>query len=123
MSIGSGATTGAAIHLFPATDNIALGEGIETCLAIHQVLKIPIWSTLNAYGMKDIQLPSSVQRVSIWFDKDVSYTGEMAALALALRLIREGREVSIHEPPITIPNDGSKGVDWLDVLIGGPAND
>lgn len=116
MVVHKGATKGSAIRMFPATDTIALAEGIETCLAIHQAIKIPIWSTLNANGMKNIQLPDNINRVSIWFDKDISRTGEEAALILAKRLIIEGKKVSIHEPPITIPDGECKGVDWLDVL-------
>ena len=119
MSVGNGQITGAAIRLFAAADTLALAEGIETCLAIHQDLKIPIWSTLNANGMRKVKIPTGIERISIWFDKDFSFAGEEAALELAFRLVREGRKVSLHEPPIQIPKNQGKGVDWLDVLNGG----
>lgn len=115
LSISHGLTIGGSIKLFQASDTLAVAEGIETALAIHEAIGIPVWATATAVGMTNLQLPESISTVSIWFDEDKSKTGEKAALKLADRLIGEGKNVKLLRPPIPIP-DGAKGVDWLDVL-------
>ena len=104
-----GATTGAAIRLTQATDTVALAEGIETALAVHESTGVPVWTTISAHGMQSIQLPPEIETVELWADNDASGVGQKATEKAATRLLREGREVYILVPPI-------ENSDWLDVL-------
>ncbi len=108
-----GATTGAAIRLYPANSAtpLALAEGIETALAIHQATSTPTWSTVSAGGLSSIELPKEITTVEIWADPgDV---GQQAAKQAAERLAAEGRTVYVVSPP---PDHAAENHDWLDVL-------
>ncbi len=111
-----GATTGGAIQLFEPSDTLAIAEGIETALAINQMLQEPVWAATSANGMAAMQVPSSVKFVVICADNDLSGRGEIAAKELATRLYSEGKEVHILAPdrPKT---GGAKSIDWLDCLV------
>jgi putative DNA primase/helicase len=101
---------GAAIHLCEAGEVLALAEGIETALAVHQLEGLPVWSTIDAGNMERVLLPEQVRKVYVYADNDVSYTGQAAAYALAHRLVvKEKRQVEVRIPK----NRG----DWLDVLL------
>jgi putative DNA primase/helicase len=109
----SGGSRGGAIRLFPESKVLAVGEGIETCLAVHSAKGYSVWCTISAVGMASLVVPGSVETVIICADKDASGAGEHAAQKLAERLYRDGKNVSIALPPG--PSVG-KSVDWLDVL-------
>ena len=112
--IYAGATTGAAIRLYPANSSspLALAEGIETALAIHQATSTPTWSTISAGGLSSIELPKEITAVEIWADPgDV---GQQAARQAAERLASEGRTVYVVSPP---PDHATANHDWLDVLV------
>lgn len=113
----SGATRGAAIRLFQTTDTLAVAEGVETALAVHIATDMPVWATISAGGMAALKLPESIRKVRIMADLDTSGAGELAARELAKRLIMEGRDARIVRPDGPIP-EGTKGVDWADVLQG-----
>lgn len=121
LSIGHGSTKGGGIKLFPATDTLAIAEGIETALAVHELSKIPVWASVTAVGMGNLYVPDPVTTVFICYDKDRSETGLNAAKKLAKKLISTGKCVHLLEPPLPIPK-GLKNIDWLDVLNaqGGP---
>ena len=121
LSIGHGSTKGGGIKLFPATDTLAIAEGIETALAVHELSKIPVWASVTAVGMGNLYVPDPVTTVFICYDKDRSETGLNAAKKLAKKLISTGKCVHLLEPPLPIPK-GLKSIDWLDVLNaqGGP---
>lgn len=101
--------TGAAIRLMEATDTIALAEGIETALAVHESTGVPVWATVSAHGMESVQLPLDIRTVEIWADNDLSGVGQKAAEKAAERFLKEGREVYILIPPM-------EDSDWLDIL-------
>jgi len=109
-----GFTTGAAVRLYPASDVLNVTEGVETALAIHTAFNQPVWATVSANGMAKLKVPKSVKVLKIWADKDVSGTGEKAARSLA-KSVAGQCEVELHLPTQPIP-DGSKSLDWLDVL-------
>jgi len=111
-----GATKGLAIQLYKVTDKLAIAEGVETAIAVHQATGIPAWAAVSAYGMKHVQIPDSVKEVSIWCDKDKSLAGEQAGQHLAKRMIDAGKAVKLMIPEDPIPL-GRKGIDWLDVLV------
>lgn len=102
-----GTVTGACVRLYPATDAVLLGEGVESTLAAAQLFELPGWACVSAHGLESILLPESITRVLICGDNDShkSYAGERASYALAERLTREGRKVEVHIPAIP-------GYDW-----------
>lgn len=112
---------GAAIRLFPATDTLAVAEGIETALAVTEMTGIPCWATVTAGLMAEFVPPPGIKRVTIYADKDSPSKfhpaghGQEAAKALAERLWKSGIRAGVELPPVEIPN-GKKGVDWLEYL-------
>jgi hypothetical protein len=99
---------GAAIRLYQASERLAVAEGIETALAVHQMTGWPTWATISAGGMERLELPDSIREVLVAADHDPA--GLNAARALVRRLLQEGRRVRLAIPP-------RPGADWLDVLV------
>ncbi len=109
----AGAYRGCAIQLFPACGEVlALAEGIETALAVHELTggDVPVWAAGNTSLLRQVQIPATVRQVQIWADHDINHAGQEAARYLADRLAAAGRRVTIHTPP-------EPGTDWLDVLV------
>jgi putative DNA primase/helicase len=100
---------GSAIRLFPAHEYLGIAEGIETALAAHEMFKIPVWSVINANGVKTFEPPEGVKKVYIFGDNDESFTGQAASYEAAHRLTIKNFAVRVH-----LPN--SAGWDWLDEL-------
>lgn len=103
---------GSAVRLFAATQELAVAEGLETALAVHQTTGKPVWMALNAGNLEQLWLPDSVRRVLIFADNDADgdYTGQASAYALARRLRREPTGpcgVQVFVPPLP-------GSDWAD---------
>jgi len=119
--IYQGATSGAAIRLYPATgETLALAEGIETALAIRQATGTPTWSTVSAGGLGAIELPGEIRTVEIW--ADAGDIGSQKAKQAAERLAAEGRRVFVISPPSPDQPDANidtdaKPKDWLDILV------
>jgi len=70
---------------------------------------IPCWSALNANGMAKMEVPASVEMVSIFIDNDESFTGQSAGYQLARRLKGKGVQVNAI-------CDWEKGEDYLDYI-------
>jgi putative DNA primase/helicase len=103
---------GAAVRLFEPTDTLAVTEGIENALAVHEMYGLPAWAALNANGLATFEPPSGLRRLVIYGDNDTSdsrFTGQKAAYALASRLSKIICEVGVQLPP-------EPDVDWLDLL-------
>jgi hypothetical protein len=113
-------THGAAIRLGMPGEVLGVAEGIETALSAQQACGFAVWSTLNATLMAQLVVPQEVRTVVIFADKDRTvngkHAGQSAASSLAQRLVSEGRDVLICIPPDSI-DEGSKGIDWNDVLM------
>lgn len=107
---------GSAIRLFSASKVLGVGEGVETMLAVHAITRMPVWSAVAAPLLEQVDIPSHVEHVVIWADKDRSERGTQAAKVLSERLVTEGKSVEIQVPPQSIP-DKAKSVDWLDVFL------
>ena len=110
--------TGGAIQLYDIEPgkSLAIFEGIESALAVHEMTGWPVWSAINSAMLEKVQLPDCVKSIIIGADKDRSKAGQKSAEKLARRLVDEGREVKISLPPMSIP-EGSSGVDWLDYYV------
>jgi putative DNA primase/helicase len=105
-----GSLTGAAIRLGPVTGGrLALAEGVESAASFTRLTGWPCWSYLSASGLRAAVVPSEAVDVVIAADHDRNGVGQAAALALARRLLAEGRRTRIWAPPTV-------GTDWNDVL-------
>jgi putative DNA primase/helicase len=92
-----------------------LAEGIESALAARAITEQPTWSTLNKELLRIVRIPAQVKIVTIWADRDASYGGQEAAIALMDRLRGEGVSAVTMLPNFKIPA-GAKSLDWNDVL-------
>jgi putative DNA primase/helicase len=101
--------TGAAVRLFEPAEEMAIGEGFETCLAAYELFGFPIWAGLSANGLETMLLPPFVKRLHIFADNDASMTGQHAAFTAAKRHVKAGLAVEVHVPE-------RADTDWLDVL-------
>ena len=107
--------TGCAIR-FGTGIEIGIAEGVETALAARARFKMPVWAALSANGMKNIELPSSVEVVNIFADNDFSFVGQQAAYTLAAKLKRDGLGVVVHVPyedGTDFADEAENSVDWL----------
>lgn len=108
----------AAVRLIePEGAVLGVAEGIETALAAYAISRIPVWAVLNTSLMAKWDPPPGVTKVIIWADKDAKNAGLIHAEILATRLEQKGLQVEIQLPPVPIPPETPKGVDWLDVLL------
>ncbi len=108
---------GCAVHFGKPTDVLGVAEGIETALSVKEALPdLPMWAALSASFMDSLDIPDTVKKLYIFYDKDKSGAGRKAATKLATRYAPEGVEIYLVEPPMGIPSD-SKGVDFNDVLL------
>ncbi len=86
-----------AVRLAEATEQLMVGEGIETVLAAMQATGRPAWAALSTGGLRVLDLPPHVKEVIILGDPDLP--GEQAAQFAAARWVRERRRVRIARPP------------------------
>lgn len=102
-----GATASAAIRLAGVAEELLVGEGIETTLAVMQAARAPGWAAGSAGALRRLALPDEVRSVVICADGDEA--GEAAARAAATRWISDGRRVRIARAPA--------GKDFNDLLM------
>ena len=103
---------GPAIRLFDATEELALAEGIETGLAVHLSLGVPVWASYSASNLEHIWIPPSVKRVRIYADNDANFAGQAAAYALARRLKSEEKVSGKRDVRVFVPQ--KVNTDWAD---------
>jgi putative DNA primase/helicase len=100
----------------PQSGVLAITEGIETGLAVHQMHAVPVWATLSSGGISAFVPPAGLKRLAIFGDNDSNFDGQASAYALAKRISRESPDIGLE---VHIPPDAD--TDWLDVLNGGAA--
>lgn len=104
LSLGS--LGSAAARLALAGSEMAVGEGVETCLSFQQLTGIPTWATLTTSGLRGFQPPAACRHLHILVDNDQNDAGHRAAEALGARL--------------TIPYEFRRspiGKDWNDAVM------
>lgn len=84
---------GSSIKLFEPGKHLALAEGVETALAVYELEGYPCWATGSAGNTEKIELPSSIQAITIYVDEDDNYAGAKSAYILANRLSIKGLKV------------------------------
>jgi Toprim domain len=93
-----GIVGGAAVKLDPLGDQLAIGEGVETCLAARQLGHRPAWA-LGSVGMiSRFPVMDGVERLRI-----LGETGEASALAIRYcgqRWHAAGRKVQVVMPEV-----------------------
>lgn len=111
---------GAAVHLDRHTHRVlAVGEGLESSIAARRLVEdlgIPMWSTLDANGMRNLILPDWAEVVVVFGDRDLSMAGQAAAYQLVESARSSGRRATALLPPFAIP-EGQKSIDWNDVVM------
>ncbi len=114
---------GGAIRLdTPASEVLAVTEGLETALAVREASGMPVWCAVNAYLLGHFVPPDAIRKVLVFADKDrpsrqhPSGHGQEAARSLVTRLWGIGIRAGAIAPALDIP-EGKKGIDWLDVFV------
>ncbi|MES1933237.1 phage P4 alpha zinc-binding domain-containing protein [Salinisphaera shabanensis T35B1] len=113
---GPGTLGGGAIPLNEHHGMLGLAEGIETALSVTLATGIPTWSCVSATMLERFEPPENVHTIIVWADKDLSGAGQKAAASLKLRMWELGKTCCIMSPPGEVP-EGSKSIDWNDVLL------
>lgn len=86
------------VRLWPddaVTRGLAIGEGIETCLAAAHAYT-PVWSCLDAGNLAAFPLLAGIEALSVYADNDDA--GRHAARAVGERWADAGREVTVITP-------------------------
>lgn len=104
-----GSMRGAAVRLGPISEagELAVGEGIESCLSFSTLKGVPAWAALSTSGLQQFGPPASLTRLYVAADADDA--GMSAARELAERASR------LCEVVVTPPAAG----DWNDALMEG----
>ncbi|HEY9755417.1 MAG TPA: toprim domain-containing protein [Oculatellaceae cyanobacterium] len=107
-----GVMNGGRVKLHAITgDTLGLAEGVETALSAHFLSGgCPMWCTLTANLLKQVEVPESVANVWIFADNDETQTGQNAARELKARLVQQGKNVQIFLP-------SKVGSDFNDILL------
>ena len=99
------------IRLSPAISaELAVGEGVETCLAGMMLGSGSTWSVLDAGGINNFAVLEHVRCLTILVDHDVSGTGQRAAAACRDRWLAGGKHVRLAMPD-------TPGQDFNDLLL------
>ena len=92
--------TGGAVRLYSGKpETIAVCEGIETAIAIHELFGEIVWPCLSAPLLEAFEPPDWVNTINIYSDNDSNYAGERASYILANKLcIKHKLAVNVYHP-------------------------
>lgn len=105
----AGSLVGGYVPLASQDGRLGVAEGIETALAVTELMEMPCWAVIATSLMRRFRPPQGLKKLVIYGDNDASFAGHAAAYHLANRLSRHDIEISV-----AIPEE--RGWDWLDVL-------
>jgi DNA polymerase I-like protein with 3'-5' exonuclease and polymerase domains len=94
------------VQLWPASSQLAIGEGLETVLAAATRLDYrgeplrPAWAALSDGALKQFQLIDGVERLILLADNDCNNAGQIAAEACKQRWLEAGRRVALLTPDL-----------------------
>lgn len=109
---------GGAVRLGKAGLVLAVGEGLETMLAIATASgSLSVAACGTAALLAGVEIPDQVEKLLIFADKDRNGAGLKHAELLYERE-KNNMDVQIYLPEMPIPA-GKKGVDWLNVVETG----
>lgn len=83
-----GALGAGAIRLGPAGPVVGLAEGTESALSAMQLFGGTVWATLGAQRLGSIRLPSEVDKIILYPDRDETGNAAAHKAAEAYRLLR-----------------------------------
>ena len=95
------------MRLTPSGQTLAIAEGVEDGLALHQMTGQPVWALLGAAAFTNFNPPPEVTTIVLAPDADQA--GDAAAKKAASRFMETGLQVLRLRPP--------DGLDWCDVLV------
>ena len=103
--------TGGAVRLYEYEKGIlGITEGIETAIAVHESVNIPVWAALSSTLMESFVPPKEVESVVVFGDSDFNFCGERAAYVLA-------NKIAINNKiPISVEIPTQMGTDFLDEI-------
>ena len=109
--------TGGAVRFGKAGKALAVGEGIETMLAVSIGLGgfMSVAAAGTAALLEGLEIPEQVETLLIFADKDANGRGEQAANALESRVSSQ-MDVRIILPSIEL-KPSEKSLDWLDEVV------
>jgi hypothetical protein len=93
-----GEVSGGAVRLFPAGNVLALGEGIEDCLAFTQEHGIPAWAAISTTGIENFVPPPRSMTPTLILLEDEDISGRKAVDNGAAKLAAAGYAVKIARP-------------------------
>jgi Toprim domain len=105
-----GRAKGAAIKLDAHADIVSglhIGEGIETCLAAHQLGYRPVWALGSAGAIADFPVLAGIEAITVFAENDDA--SNRAAEACGARYENAGLEAWICDPPSGDMNDLIRG--------------
>lgn len=85
-----------AVRLGYAAEVMGIAEGVETALSARFMTEIPVWASLGASRLHQVELPNIVREVHVFADNDDA--GRKAAEMARAAHEALGREVQIHFP-------------------------
>jgi putative DNA primase/helicase len=90
-----GVVAGAAVKLAPITDaTLAIGEGVETCMAAQQLGYGPAWALGSAGAIERLPVLPGIERLILLAENDDSGTSKRATDRCGDRWMRAGRRVT-----------------------------
>lgn len=102
--MAKGKIKGNCVPLFRQKSVMGIAEGIETALACAMIYKMPVWAAVCGSNLKDMWIPSGVERLHVFGDIDNHGAGQKYAEAAA----------SKHKANVIYPNSDG---DFNDLLL------
>lgn len=87
--------TGGSIQLLPLTSHLGLAEGVEDALSAYKLFGVNTWACFGTHGLESFEVPSGVEKITIFSNRDKNFAGQRAAYILANNLSLKGFDVEV----------------------------